>query len=432
MSTDTIDLEITPVVRPTSPVPMVDRWIVEILGTTSNEALDAVKARMKGDYNLMAQVDKDFVVSVGNAQRAKFTSIVAPVSSSLPVVGETIGSIVANANEETIAARRRMRAQSAAQIQTAITASRSAMTALFRDGQAFALDPASGNLGVVIHYGKRIASVDPVTKRDRQALIRWADVESALSAIGEDLDLLGESCSCKRHLGEAVKVINNQGRIARAGERLDGTKAIWVIGSIDTDSTNTSMGQKDTVITLDKNNVVSCSNDSEESQIVLADYYRRVNEDRISATEFLRRVDMALASMGARDCDFGLYAAPGIAPRATRLLRAVEGIAGRRFYVMGVASDATEELAKALSQGFTDDLVKLENDVEAKISDMRKLSGATFIERLEGLRQAASGLGAILGASFTAAYTERLATLDAKICASLDATAQRFANLELS
>lgn len=287
----------------------------------------------------------------------------------------------------------------------------------------------SGKLGCVIHYGKRRAEVDPITLRDRQALIRWADVESALVGAGFPTDFLGESCSRKRHLGEAVKVINNSGRIARAADRLDGTKSVWVIGSIDSDSTTASMGPKDTVITLTKDDQIVVSRECDESRAVLADYNRRVDEDRISATELLRRIDNALEDMGTRDCDFGLYVAPGLAERAVKLCRAMQPIAGRRFYVMGVGSSS--DVAEGLAAGFDADIAKLETEVDAKIGDMRKLSGASFVARCETLKQSAQGLKALLGDETGNAFLARLGAIDAKLVAALDDTAQRYANLEL-
>jgi len=261
---DTIDLELD--LRPLHPVPLVAECLSHIRVCQSAAALDSVIESLADVFDILTSEDCAVMTRAAEQKRAMLTPVTnSTTESTLPVAGETIGQIAATANAETIAARRAARcgasaaSQSSTAIQAAITASRSAVSALLHEGKAFSVDPEKGNFGVVIAFGKRTAEVDPVTMRDRQALIVWSDLIAALSGAGLDSKLLGNAPSDRRHFGDAVGIVNQSGYVARSVKTPVGCEAQWIVGAINADSADTSLGQKELVLTLHTDGRVEAS-----------------------------------------------------------------------------------------------------------------------------------------------------------------------------
>ncbi len=422
-----------------SPIPMVARMLAAIANANTTAALDATWDQFRDDFALLAQADKETVISVGSQRRAYLQSEVTPTvvaESSGPVVlADPIGDRLNESAAETQARRAARRVnpatQSADAMRAAVVASRQSVTALLDSGKALAVDPASGNYGIVVSFGRRKAEVDPVTMRDRQALVRWSDVIAALKSCGLNEDILGKHASMRRHLLEATQIANHSGLIARAVSPLAGELSRWVLGAIDTDVNSTSLGDKDSTIALWNDGSLFVTGDTDTTRAIERDFARRVDEDRISSTHLREKLERALINeFGARDCDFGLYVAPKNAAKVKTFVDAFRPIAGRNIYVITVGD--AESVKDALAVGFEADIEKLESDLESKRGDLRKGAGAGMIERIETLAQSAAGLAVLLGESVAQAYQARLRALDSVVQSELDATASRFANLELT
>jgi len=323
-----------------------------------------------------------------------------------------------------------IRAQSAAQIALATRQARAAGQRLAGyDGRI--VDPGQG-LGTVIAFGSAIVEYDPVSDRDRQALIRWADVESARTVLGLPAGAFGRAPGLPGILGDATGILNHGGYVARHVRTGGQYATAWKIGHFDSRLDSESLGKREALITLSHAGEIACNApDHPGAAAVLADFDRRVAETLIPSDDLQRRVIACLEShFGARDTDLGLYVSPYHASKALDLIVAIRPIAGRK--IRAWSHTDRESIADALCDSFAADLGRLESDVAKKADDLRKLAGASLIERCERLRAECEGLAAILGSDATASYRARIQACDAAITSALDATSQRFAMLDLS
>lgn len=321
---------------------------------------------------------------------------------------------------EALAVRRNARVRNAPTpeaIRVAVTASRAGVTALLDEGRAFSVDPANGKLGVIVGFGRRTAEVDPVTLRDRQALILWSDVVSALNAAGLDATILGSAPSDHRHFSDAVTLANNSGFIARAVKAPAACAAQWEVFVAPKSERSTESLPRAFVATLHYDGRIEFDADNALTTTIARDFYRRTGEERITATLLRDRIERALINAcRARDCDLGLYVAPSHAATARTLIAALRPIAGRKLYV--ITPGGPEEIAEGLTVGFDTDIAKLEKDCAE--SSLSKTVGTNLIGRCETLRQTAQGLAAILGPVVSEGYLVRLRALDKAVMKGMD------------
>lgn len=430
------------------PIPALPSTLVEDMIARINAATDAVTVdvtMIDVSRARLPQSDLARVTAAAIARRAALVSEnqieivydapVTPVAvSATPVapvapVSPDPSIVVPNLAGMTGRRPRNNRAQTAAAISAAVLKARSEGSRLAGyDGRV--VDPGTGAIGTVIAFGYARPEYDPVSGRERQALIRWSTVEAALTSAGFEIDLLGSQVSRVAHLGQAVKIINHSGYIARAARSLG--RGAWIVGKLDTSLDSDTLGDRECLITLQKDGSLTLSDPTHAQACQIAtEYQNRVSAVLVEATDLRNRIERTLTStFGARSTDLGLYVSPYHTDNAMRLIVALRPVAGRKIYAW--THTDRESISEALCDSFSLDVARLERDLDKSSDDLKKLAGASLIERCETLKAELTGIARVLGDTSAEAYRTRLDACDAKITASLDATSQRFAMMDLS
>lgn len=291
------------------------------------------------------------------------------------------------------------------------------------------VEPGTTGLGTVIAFGFADRERDLVSDRDRQVLIRWTTIEQTLVQAGFSSDVLGKPVSDVAHLGQATKILNHSGYIARA---MRGNRGAWIVGRIDTSAKSDVLGYRDCTITLDKatGNLTLSDPTHGPALQVQREYQNRRESVLIESSDLRARIERTLAAdFGARSTDLGLYVSPFHTDNAMRLIVALRPVAGRKIYAW--THTDRESIAEALADSFSADLARLERSIEGKSGDLKKIAGASLVEWCERLKSELVGLAAILGTDATEGYKLRLGVADELILGSLDLTAARFSMLDL-
>ncbi len=430
-------------VLPSRAPSLVDEVIATITACATMTQLDQVASdnRAQGSvFMALAPSDKDLVRLAWRAKSAMLTMNAIPSGPvSLATGTATItGALTAVAAENAQIARtartgrtgrRGPQVQTAAQIAAATATARAAGQRLAGyNGQI--VDPGKG-IGTVVVFGKATTEYDAIADRDRQALIQWSTVEAALVAAKFDADTLGEMVSMVAHLGQATKILNHSGYIARNVRNLGKARSSWIIGRVDTTVDSDTLGDRECRIDLAFDGSITLTDpDHHAANQVRAEYENRIANVLIESSDLRARIVKALVSdFGARDSDLGLYVSPYHTPRAMDLIVALRPVAARKIYASAYTDKAS--LSEALCDSFALDLGRLEREIATKTDGLKKNAGATLIERCERLRAECEGLAGILGSENVTGYKARIAACDAKITEGMDAASQRAANLEL-
>lgn len=325
---------------------------------------------------------------------------------------------------------RRRNDQTPEAIRTAIQVARAAGARLAGySGQV--VDPG-GAIGTIVAFGAAHMERDPVSDRMRQVLVRWSNVEAALTGAGLPADLLGKPQGDIAQLGQATKILNHSGYIARNVRNLGRAKSAWIIGRVDLRIDSDTLGDRECMISLMSDGTLVLTDPTHAVALqVVAEYQNRMGATLIESSALRTKIEHALEMhYGARVTDLGLYVSPWHAGKALDLIVAIRPIAGRKIYAWSHTDKAS--ISEALGDSFALDLAKLESDVASKSDDLKRIAGATLIERIERLKSECAGLTLVIGASLTEGYKARLDVADRAVNAALDSTSARFANLELS
>jgi len=402
-------------------------------------------------YSALAPSDRAVVKLAGQTRRMVITmnSIPGPVAPVAPVqIARTVdastltGALtnVANEGAANVAARAartrrggsQTRSQSADAIATATAMARIAgATQAGYNGRVVDPTLASG-VGTIVAFGKVRTVIDSISGKSRQSLIEWASVESVRVTLGLPEKAFGRAPGLVGLLGKATQILNHGGFVARNAPTAGKYASAWKIGFFDNDLASDSLGAKEALITLSHDGVIECdAPDHEGARMVLADFNRRVRDTLIASDDLQTRVMACLVNhYGARDTDLGIYVQPFNAARALDLVVALRPIMGRGIYAWSHMD--TESIGSALTESFTADLARLEKDCEAKSGDLKRIAGASLIERIERMRSECNGLATLLGADTVSAFLARIAACDALVVTALDNTSQRAMMLELT
>ena len=429
------------------PIPLVQNLLTTIQSAATWSELDSARDVVCKDWRILHTTDQAVITAVGTAQRAKVAwsylwgslanAFEPTFAESAPTVENTLASIVVEAatNAAAIAPRRTRgpattrRSQSATEITTATIAARAAGARLAGySGQI--VDPSKGAIGMVIAFGKAELEMDVVSGEYRQKMILWSDVTTALASAGLDADTLGNPVTEIAHLGQAVGILNHSGWIARRVKTLDGSVS-WAIGLVDTNASSARLASREVTITLHNGQIAASDPASPQANLVIDDYYRRVAGTLIEASDLMTRMQTSFVrNFGAKNTDLGLYVPSWNQDRAMALVLALRPVAARKIYAYSHTDAAS--ISEALLASLECDLSKLEIDTSKASTDLKKLAGAKLIERIERLKNEAVGLSKILADGSADALRARLQVCDDQVTAALDATSQRFANLELT
>lgn len=300
------------------------------------------------------------------------------------------------------------------------------------DGQI--VDPTgSKGIGTVIAFGSADTEYDVIADRDRQIMISWSTVESSLASAGFDRDLLGEPVTKIAHLGQATKILNHSGYIARNVRNISrGVRSAWIIGKVDASLDGDTLGDRECLISLQTDGSLVLSNPTHVAALQVArEYDNRLASVLVESSDLRARMERTLRSdFGARKTDLGLYVSPYHTDRAMTLIVAMRPVCGRKIYAWS-HTDAGS-IAEALTDSFAADLGRLDREIATKSADLKRLAGASLIERIERLKVEISALGRVLGDSTVTAYKARIVAMELSVNDALDSTSARAANLEMT
>lgn len=439
-------------ILPTIPaLSLLDECARPILSATTAADLDVIATSYRDSktspFRALCESDKVTIrdmwakrgalVTLSAIWTGMWAGVGGPIPTPATTIAEDLQTIATSSARMAAVPTRRVtrqapvrRDQTPEAIATATIAARAAGQRLAGYGGQV-VDPADGRgLGTMVIFGKAYKERDLVSDRDRQALIRWSTVVGTLVVHGFAADLLGEAVSPVAALGQATKILNQSGYLARNARPGNGIVSAWIIGKIDTKIDSDTLGDRECMITLDKAGNVKCSSDLPAAAQVVREYRNRIDSILIEASDLRIRIEATLCGkFGARDTDLGLYISPYHTDAAMRLILALRPIAGRKIYASAYTDKGT--LGEALCDSFVADLGKLETEIAKSSDDLKRRAGAALISQIERLKAEVAALGGILGDSAVAGYRARLDACDASVGAALDATASRFANLEL-
>ncbi len=442
---------------------------VSAIGEATNLiALDSLGATYKiagSAFSALPTTDKDRVLLAWRAARAAIVAVsslaiedaivagratvetTAPITNAPPVsVAEiAVPALTTIAAESTAnarllraprTARAQTRSQSPEQIATATLVARaSGQTLAGYDGQI--VDPTSDRgIGSIVQFGKAPTEMDLVSGRMRQILVRWSSVVAALASIGLPADHLGDVVSAIAHLGQATKILNHSGFIARNARNLGKARSSWIVGRVDTSVDSDTLGARECRIDLMADGSITLTNpDHPQAQQVVREFEARIASALIEASHLRARIVDTLTSVyGARDTDLGLYLSPYHTDRAVALLTVLRGVVarpGRRWIYVSARTSGDQALADALCESLVDSVGKLEAEI-ADSDSIKRIAGATLITRVERYRAECAALASVLGPEITNALRTRILACDDAITTALNATSLRAMNLELS
>lgn len=407
-------------------------------------ALRVMQDTVGSAFSALSVSDKATVRSAMDRKVADLTPVsvpeVAPVADTTPTtITDMLNVIQADAARMAAVApatgRRayRRRDQTPEQITAAVLdARKNGQRLAGYDGQV--VDPTtSKGIGTMVAFGKAFTEFDPVSERDRQVLIRWSSVEAALVAGGFAADLLGEPVTKVAHLGQATKILNHSGYIARNVRNIGkGIRSAWIIGRIDASLDSDTLGDRECLISLQTDGSLVLSNPTHSAALqVVREYENRIASVLVESSDLHNRIEMTLRSdFGARGTDLGLYVSPYHTDRAMTLIVTLRPVAGRKIYAW--THTDSESISEALCDSFAADLGRLDAEIAEKSDDLKRRAGASLIERIERLKTEVSALARVLGADAVTGYKARIARMEASVDAALDSTSARAANLEMT
>ncbi len=368
-------------------------------------------------------------IEVSQASQIEIGAPVAPVATTI----EAALTAVAAETPAVVARRTRTVRASQSSAQAVATATRVARQAGSRlagyDGRI--VDPGQG-LGTIIAFGNAEQEMDLVSGRMRQKLVRWVDVVAALTSIGLPADTLGDPVTRVAHLGQASKILNHSGWLARNARNLGKFRSSWILGRVDLSIDSDTLGDRECRLDLQADGTVTSTDPTHAAAIaVIREYDARVASTLIESSDLRARIERVLVNdYGARNTDLGLYCSPYHAARALDLIVALRPVSARRIHAWSHTD--RESISDALCDSFAADLVRLETAVASKDGAIKVRGTSAVLEKCERLRAECDGLASILGTEAVEGYRVRLAALDAAIVEGMDGTSQRFANLELS
>jgi hypothetical protein len=385
--------------------------------------------RMPGSaFSALSLADQTAVRTEWMARR----TVIRSLNATLPLVEtlQTIATASVAVAPVTTSVRRAMRGQSATAIATATRTARIAGSRLAGyDGRI--VDPGQG-LGTIVFLCDADQEIDAVSGRMRQKLIAWSEVEAVRVRMGLPEKAFGRTPGLVGLLGEATKILNQGGYIAKNVRAFGNIASAWKVWFFDKRLDSESLGKKEALISLTTDGTIECDNPSHPGACaVIADFNRRVAGTLIASDKLSQRIESCLVNhYGARSTKMGLYVSPYHAARALDLIVEIRPIAGRTIYAWSHTDAAS--ISDALCNSFAADLATLEREIAGKGTEIKRGTGATFIERCERFRAECDGLSRILGVDAVASFKARIVACDAKVVEALDDTSQRFAMLELA
>jgi hypothetical protein len=265
-------------------------------------------------------------------------------------------------------------------------------------------------------------------------LTRRGDLVRVLNAAGH-ANLAPKAPSAVRHLGEAMKKLNNNALIARrADEDPAGVESRWFAGSLDLAMESTSLGDRDLVVDLVEGTLrftvdgKAVAEDHALAGKVRAAFEERIAGETYNTTTMLHWLKDALRSaFYARTFYDTVYVPSAHVKRATALVSALNssGVMGRRMVGLDVKPTDTG-LRNGLLVGFQDEINAIEKEI-----DEGKRGAESILGDLFKAQKSVDGFTALLGEAYTAEVSAQIKRLH-EVCADrLNSTSARAAALEM-
>lgn len=289
--------------------------------------------------------------------------------------------------------------------------------AAIAEGEILATYTRATGDGAELRHGEAI--VNHLTRRDQ--------LMTVLTAAGF-ASLAPKAPSAKRHLGEAMRNLNDNQLIARnPDERPKDIESRWIVGSLDLSLSSESLGERELTVDLVNGDLVFSPADHVLVPTVRDAYERRVAGETYNTTSMITWLRHTLrTSFYARKFYDTVYVPAGSVDRATALVDALakSGVMGRSIGLIPKASD--KGLRLGLLIGFTAEIEDIEREVNKGERGAESILGDLF-----KAQKSLDAFTALLGEEYTADVKAKIATLHT-ICADrLDSTRQRFAALDL-
>lgn len=276
-----------------------------------------------------------------------------------------------------------------------------------------------------------ITSEDGASLRHGRAIVGHLttrkDLIACLAAIGM-ADLAPKVPSAVRHLGEAMKKLNNNQLIARnPDDKPDHVDSRWFAGSLDLAMETDSLGSRDLTVDLVDGVITFSPADHPLVPTVRDAYERRIAGETYNTTTLIQWLrDTLKRSFFGRDWYDSVFVPASQKDRATRFVAALDasGVMGRDVMLRTETTD--EGLRKGLLRSFEAEIDAVEAEIDAGSRGAESLLGDLF-----RAQKAVDGFSVLLGEDHTATVNAKIKRLH-EICASrLDDTRQRFAAMDL-
>lgn len=361
------------------PIPFVASFINSIQSCQTNAALDALREewKSKGSFRLLTKADQQAVINAGVARRTAIATTAAH-----------------------------------AVVDTAIA--------------AVSVGPSTG-LGIYVVNAYAI----------KKHLTRRADLVAALNAAGFQ-DLAPKVPSAKRHLGEAMRLLNyhtannlmarcvvdNQLVTTDSGKQVRHTR--WVVGYVHASSTSDSLGTKTLTVDLHGDRLTYSGDDS-----IMATVREAFNERTAGVTYDAPTLLTWFSRILTRDyksvsVGFAHYVAPSQVLGVCKLVSALtKEVMGREISTLSPASK--DDVRKHLPSG----LAAIYDDL-AETVEIGKVSPVTLLSKIVDFKARVNDVAAIAGQDAIGDLAKQCAALEITVRGRMTDLDQRAGMLEMS